>query len=277
MKSRPTSERIAVISDGTCETAENYVRAILALFNKSHIELSRFPRVRQEGELIRTLDQLTPPFLVVYTFATEQLRKTIWSEIKKRGLRGYDILYPALPLFAEFLESTPTEKQGNLHTVEAVNYFDRMEAVEYTVKHDDGLRMGDLQDANIILTGVSRTSKTPTSMYLAHRGYRVANVPLVPGVEPSGTIIQAHDAGVSVILLTIEAGALERIRRSRFRRLGTAPNHSDTYVDLKTIVEELEAAHQLARRHKWPIIDVTNKAVEETASEILLLVDSKER
>jgi len=273
----PHQERIAVISDGTCETAENYVRAILALFNRSHAEIHRFPSVRLDSELLRSLDKLQPPFLIAYTFATEKLRKLIWTELKARGLFGFDILYPAIPLFADFLRSQPHEKHGMLHSTQAVNYFERMEAVEFTVKHDDGLRMNDLFEAQIILTGVSRTSKTPTSMYLAHKGYRVANVPFVPGVQPPDSLWKAHEAGIAVVLLTIDAGALEKIRRSRFHRLGTAPNHSDTYVDFQIIIEELEAAHQMARRHSWPIIDVTNKAVEETASEILLLVDAKKR
>jgi hypothetical protein len=265
-------ERIAILSDGTCETAENLVRAILAQFNKADAELLRIPKVRTEVELMRELDSLDPPYLIVYTFGTEKLRKLIWSECRRKGLLSYDILYPAVEIFGQFFDASPSEKQAILHSTQSMNYFDRMEAIEFTVKHDDGLRLNDLQDANLILTGVSRTSKTPTSMYLAHKGYKVANVPLVHGIEPPLQLIESSQAGVPVVMLSIEASALEKIRRSRLVRLGTNTSHSDTYISLNRIGEETTAALQLARRFKWPIIDVTNKAVEETAAEILLLI-----
>lgn len=271
-----TSERIALVSDGTCDTAENYVRALLAQFDRPHAELARFPKIRTEEQLTRALEKLTPPYLVVYTFAEEKLRKVIYKEIRHRNLTGVDILYPAIEVFSDFFKDNPTENVGALHTTRSQNYFDRIEAVEFTVKHDDGLRMSDLDQADIILTGCSRTSKTPTCMYLANKGYRVANVPLVLGIEPSSELLEAHKKGIPVILLTLAAEQLARIRKARFDRLGTAPNHNDTYVDLKRIAEELEAARRLAARFRWSIIDVTNKAIEESASEILLLVAPKQ-
>jgi regulator of PEP synthase PpsR (kinase-PPPase family) len=269
-------ERIAILSDGTCDTAETYVRAILSQFHRAQAELLRFPSIRDEAALTRALDKLKPPFLLAYTFAKETLRKKIWAEAKKRNLLGVDILYPTIDVFAQFLKTDPSQEHGVLHSTQAMNYFDRIEAVEFAVKHDDGMKMNELEESEIILTGVSRTSKTPTSMYLAHKGFRVSNVPLVFGIAPSEALLKAGAKKIPVFFLTIEPSALARIRRARFDRLGTATNHSDTYVDLKRIQEELDAAHQLARRHKWAIIDVTNKAVEETASEILLLVTSKD-
>lgn len=269
------AERIALLSDGTCDTAETYVRAILAQFNRSEAELERFPKIRTEAQLEHVLEKLEPPFLIAYTFAEEKLRKIIWSEIRKRNLTGVDILYPAIDIFSVFFQDDPTENVGALHTTRALNYFDRIEAVEFTVKHDDGLRLGDLHLADIILTGCSRTSKTPTCMYLANKGYRVANVPLVHGIEPAKELIEAHTQGTPVILLTIAADQLARIRRSRFEKLGTRATQNDTYVDLKQITEELEAARRLAMRYRWSVIDVSNKAIEESASEILLLVSPK--
>lgn len=268
-------ERIAVMSDGTCDTAEAYVRALLAQFDRSNADLLRFPRIREEGELLAALEKLEPPYLVAYTFATEQLRKRVWSEARKRNLYSLDLLYPAIDVFSQFLHSHPTQQHGALHSTQAVNYYDRMEAIEFTVKHDDGQRMGSLVDAEIILTGVSRTSKTPTSMYLAHKGYRVANVPLVYGIAPNEQLLAASKRGVPVVMLSIDPMNLERIRRARFERLGTSTAQSDTYVDLRRITEEMEAAHRLAHQNKWPIIDVTSKAIEETAAEILLIVTAK--
>lgn len=268
-------ERIAVFSDGTCETAENHVRAILALFEKSSVEILRFPKIRDERQLIEALNKIQSPFLVAYTFATEKLRKKMWSETKSRNLLGVDILFPALDIFSQYLKSTPTEVQGIYRSTQALDYFERIEALEFTVKHDDGMKMSSIHDSDIILTGVSRTSKTPTSMYLAHKGYRVANVPLIHGINPPEALLTAKQHDVPVIFLTIDAQQLHKIRFSRLERLGTKANSSDSYVDLQRINDELTQSLKLARNQSWPIIDVTNKAVEETASEILLLVASK--
>lgn len=276
LKKQKGGERIAILSDGTCDTAETYVRAILSQFQKANAELQRFPSIRDEQALTGALDKLKPPFLLAYTFAKEALRKKIWAEAKKRKLLGVDILYPNIDVFAQFLKTDPSQEHGVLHSTKSMNYFDRIEAVEFAVKHDDGMKMNDIEEAEIVLTGVSRTSKTPTSMYLAHKGYRVANIPLVFGIDPPEVLVKAQSHKIPIFFLTIEPSHLSRIRKARFDRLGTARNHSDTYVDQRRIQEELDAAHQLARRYKWTIIDVTNKAVEETASEILLLVTSKD-
>lgn len=270
MKKSLPNERIALISDGTCDTAEHFVRAILAQFNRTEAELVRVPRVRTETQVEEALDKLTPPFLVAYTFAKEQLRKSMWAELKKRKLIGLDILYPAIDIFAEFLKDDPSQKTGMLHSMKAENYFERIEAIEFAVKHDDGLRSDDLSDADLILTGVSRTSKTPTSMYLALKGFKVANVPLVNGIEPPPGLLNAQKRGVTVVLLIIDASSLQRIRRSRFDRLGVEDTGEDTYTDQRIIRDELQSSLALARHHGWHVIDVTNKAVEETASEILL-------
>lgn len=272
---RKGNERIAVISDGTCDTAENYVRAILAQFHRAEVDIARLPKLRTTEAVISALDKLNPPYIVAYTFGTEELRKKVWAEIKRRGLTGIDILYPAVEIFAQFLQTPPTDVQANLHSTQSVMYFERMEAIEYTVKHDDGQKLSELGEAEIILTGVSRTSKTPTSMYLAHKGFKVANVPLVPGIDPPEPLLVAHRAKVPVFMLTLDARALEKIRRSRFEKLGTSPQQGDTYVNPDRIHEELQGARALARRFQWPMIDVTNKAIEETASEILQLVSPK--
>ncbi len=274
--SKKTRERIAVFSDGTCDTAETYVRAILSQFKRSGGDISRYPRIRTEEQLLKSLDSLKPPFLIAYTFATERLRKLMWTETKARHFLGVDVLYPAIDIFSEFFKDDPSEAQGVFHSTQAVDYFDRIEALEFTVKHDDGMQLSSIHEADIILTGVSRTSKTPTCMYLAHKGYRVANVPLVPGIDTPAALLNAATHNVPVIFLTIEARQLAKIRKARVEKLGPVGHSSDSYSDIKKIAEELEAAHRLAKRYDWPVIDVTNKAVEETASEILLLVAPKD-
>jgi len=269
------SERISVLSDGTGDTAENYVLAILAQFQLKDAKVSRFPKIKNERELCNILKKFNAPHLVAYTFASEKLRKVAWQLIRDEGLTGIDLLYPALEVFTTFLKIHPTEKTGILHSTQAVGYFQRIEAIEFTVKHDDGMKLDELKMADIILTGVSRSSKTPTSIYLAHRGYKVANVPLVPGIGVPQELLDAEADGIPVIFLTINAVDLERIRKVRFQTLGAKASRADSYIDSNKIREELEAAQRLAKQHRWPTIDVTNKAIEETASEILLLVNSK--
>lgn len=277
------SERIRILSDGTGETAETCVHAILAQFKHTNVKLKRIPSIKTEAQLDRALEDLEAPYLVVYTFASEKLRKVAWRKVRDRNLVGLDLLYPAVDVFAEFLKQDPSQSVGALHSTSAVGYFDRVEAIEFTVKHDDGMRLDELDKADLILVGVSRSSKTPTSIYLAHKGYRVANVPLVPGIEPPQELIKASEKGLPVVCLVIHPVELQHIRKVRYHNLGNQKNSvaphkaRNSYIDFKEIQEELKLTQKLARQYGWASIDVTDKAIEETASEILLLVDSKKR
>jgi len=269
-------ERIMVVSDGTGDTAENYVQAVLAQFKLPDTKVTRHPKIQSEAEFRKLLDSIKAPYLVAYTFAAQDLRKKAWSLIRDRKLTGIDLLYPAVEIFSSFLQANPTQATGALHSTQASDYFERIEAIEFTVKHDDGMKLNELSKADIILVGVSRSSKTPTSIFLAHKGYKVANVPLVPGIDEPKELLEAHGLGVPIIFLTIGPLDLERIRKVRFQNLGKKDvASSDNYINAERIREELEAAHQLARRHGWPILDVTDKAIEESASEILLLVNAR--
>jgi len=268
--------RILILSDSTGDTAETFVRAILAQFGRARAELQRVPSIIEEEDLIAALKGIESPYLVTYTFASEDLRKRAWSLVREKNLTGLDLFYPAVEVFSKYLQVNPSQEAGLLHSAKADHYFDRVEAIEFTVKHDDGMRIEDLPQADLILIGVSRSSKTPTSIYLAHKGLRVANVPMVRGIETPIQLLEAAKAGVPIVCLTIREKDLERIRKSRFQVL--APQHrvppalskDQTYVDIERIREELLETRKLARRFNWPVIDVTDKAIEETASEILL-------
>lgn len=268
-------QRICILSDGTGETAEMCVRALLAQFEKSDVKLKRVPSIKSEQQLENVIGSLEAPFLVVYTFASPQIRKSAWRIIRERGLVGIDLLYPALDIVSEFLKQNPSQASGALHSTQAGGYFDRVEAIEFTVKHDDGMRLDELHRADIILVGVSRSSKTPTCIYLAHRGYRVANVPLVPGIEIPKELAQVSEQGLPVVCLSIRVNELHNIRKARVSNLGQKMNPKNSYVDMDQIESELKSTKALAKKYGWALIDVTNKAIEETASEILLLVDSK--
>lgn len=264
-------DQISVLSDGTGDTAENYVQAILAQF-KVETHVARYPRIQNEDELEKVLNSLKAPHLVCYTFASESLRKRAWTLVREYEFTGIDLLYPAVEIFASFLKESPTQERGALHSIQAANYFQKIEAIEFTVKHDDGMKLNEIGKADIVLVGVSRSSKTPTSIYLAHKGYRVANIPLVPGIEPPKELFEAEAEGIPVIFLTISPHDLERIRKVRFQTLGNRPARTDNYIDAEKIREELVAAKRLARKNKWPLIDVTDKAIEETASEVITIV-----
>lgn len=270
------SNRVAILSDGTGETAEAFVQAVMAQFQKEDSPIIRIPSVKSEMDLRNALERFKPPYLIAYTFASEKLRKLAWGVIREKQLIGIDLLYPAVEIFSDFLKINPSEQTGALHSTRSLGYFERVEAIEFTVKHDDGMRLQDLHLADIVLVGVSRSSKTPTSIYLAHKGFRVANVPLVPGIEPAREIFEAQKLGVPVICLSIQFSDLERIRKSRVVNLGKFTQSENEYTDVLRIKDELEASQKMARRHTWPIIDVTDKAIEETASEILLLIQRKE-
>lgn len=262
-------DRVAVLSDGTGDTAEIFVRAILAQFNLTDPKIKTFPRIKTTRELEEILNSLDAPYLATYTFASEELRKKAWSVMREKDLTGIDLLYPAVEVFSSFLNETPTQAGGSLHTIQATNYFRRIEAIEFTVKHDDGMRINEIDQSDLILVGVSRSSKTPTSIYLAHKGFRVSNVPLVQGIEPPKALFDAKKKGVPIICLMIRANDLERIRKVRFQSLGATPTRGDQYIDMDQIEQELQLAKRFARQHGFPVIDVTDKAIEESASEIL--------
>lgn len=274
-------DKILILSDSTGDTAESFVRAILAQFGRTRVRLKRVPNIANEQQLTEALKNVTSPQLVIYTFAAEQLRKLAWALVRERNLTGLDLFYPAVEIFANFFMANPSQEAGLLHSMQAENYFDRVEAIEFTVKHDDGMKLDDLKDADLILVGVSRSSKTPTSIYLAHKGYRVANVPMVPGIDIPDQLVKASQSGVPVVCLSIRENDLERIRRTRFQNLVPHPQRikrgsDEQYLDPEKIRDELRFVRELARKHRWPIIDVTDRAIEETASEILVLVSEME-
>lgn len=275
---RIPEERILILSDSTGDTAETFVRAILAQFGKAQAQLKRVPNIQNETDLLKAVTSVQSPYLVTYTFASENLRKKAWSLIRENGLTGLDLFYPAVEVFSTFLKRDPSQEAGLLHSASADYYFDRVDAIEFTVKHDDGMRLEDLDQADVILIGVSRSSKTPTSIYLAHKGLRVANVPMVPGIPTPPELIHAAQARIPIVCLTIREQDLERIRKSRYQNLAPTHRipkalHQDAhYIDREKIRVELLETQKLARQFGWPVIDVTDKAIEETASEILLYI-----
>ncbi len=263
---------IYVMSDGTGDTVEKIVKASLIQFPTKKAKVFRFKSIRSKEQAEAIIEEAsTRHALVVHTIVLGEVRDALHLRAKELKVQVVDLLYPVLQQFSQFLGESPSMKAGILHQVNE-EYFKRIEAIEFTVKHDDGLNVENLQKADIILVGVSRTSKTPLSIYLSHRGWKVANYPLVKGIEPAPMLFEIDQS--KIMGLMIDSEALAKIRRERLVRMGRNP--SEDYASLTHIREEIEWARELYRRNRrWAVFDVTNKALEEIASEIERRIQSK--
>ncbi len=264
-------QMVYLLSDATGETVEKIVTAALTQFRGKAVRMKRISNVRNKNQVYEALDEaLEKGALVVYTIVNRELAQLVHDECDSLGLLHIDLFTPLLMRLSEFFGHSPGETPGLLHGVDDA-YFRRVEAIEFTVKHDDGQEVRNLHKADIVLVGVSRTSKTPLSIYLAHRGWRVANVPLVGGIEPPDELFQIDPS--RVVGLIIDPQRLMELRASRLRNLGQDPRTA--YAAYEEIENELQIARKLFRRNPWVVIDVTGKAVEETANEVLVKLHLK--
>ena len=256
---------IFLISDGTGETLEKMVRASLTQFDTQNVKISRYKSIRSSEQVEAILEEAQRrKAAVLYTAVSHEVRRALVEGSTKFNLPSVDLIGPLMNLLSGFLKENPSNTPGLMHEVNE-QYFRRIEAMEFTVKHDDGTNPEDLHRADIVLVGVSRTSKTPLSIYLSHKGWKVSNVPLVMGIEPPKVLFEIDP--VKIIALTIDPEALMKIRRERLLRMGRDP--SGDYASLAKIRQEIEWAREIfSRNRRWPVFDVTNKALEETASEI---------
>lgn len=264
MNSQPSV--IFVLSDSTGNTAEKVVRAALLQFDHPGTRVQIWPRIRSISEASEVITLAAQQrAMVVHTLVNAELREFLVGMAARAEVRTVDLLGTLLEAMSEFFEERPRQLPGAIYKLDE-NYFRRVEAMEFSVKADDGQFPSMVDRADIVLAGVSRTSKTPVSAYLAGQGYKVANVPLVYGIEPPAALFSLP-AG-RVFALTIDPDKLYDIRQRRLEYLG-APSVGD-YADRDKVFEEVRWALALFRRRThWPIIDVTNLAVEETAAEIL--------
>lgn len=266
-----TAQVIYLLSDATGETAEKMVLAALTQFRDKPVRMTRVNNVRTKNQVYEALDDaLNNHGLVVYTIVNRELAQLVHDECDGLGLVSIDLLTPLLLKVAHYLGRSPKETPGLLHGVDEA-YFRRIEAIEFTVKHDDGQEPRNLYLADIILVGISRTSKTPLSIYLAHRGWKVANVPLVNGIDLPQQLFEIDPKKIAA--LVIDPQRLVEVRAARLRNLGQDPRAA--YADYEEIEEELKHAKKLFRKHPWVVIDVSSKAVEETANEVLVRLGLK--
>ena len=257
---------VYLFSDATGETVEKVARAALTQFRDVDVKLHRVGQIRNEEDIVRALDEVTGDRAIIfYTLVNTELALFVKDQATARGIEAVDMITPLLFKLAEFLETRPQKLPGLQYEMNS-EYYRRMEAVDFTVKQDDGQEPRNLHKADIVLVGVSRSSKTPLSMYLAHKGYKVANVPLIPGIEPPPELEKVEPE--RVVGLIIDTQRLVDIRSARLRNLRQSPRGN--YADYQQVEEELNYCRRYYRAHPaWLVINVTNKSVEESAAEIL--------
>ena len=268
---------IYIVSGGSGETGLRMVQAALTQFRRGESAslVRRFQNVRTLEDLDRVLDLAGEKrAVIVHTTVSREMRDYLAHKCAELRITQVDLFGNLLDTLALYLRERPEETAGSFHML-GDKYFRRIDAMEYTLRYDDGIDVTGLADADIVLVGISRTSKTPLSMYLAMEGYKVMNVPLVPGVPLPPEVEQIPQS--RIVGLTIQAERLQEIRAYRLKRLG-ASGAADTYSDLGRIMDELAYADEVFRHHRrWPVLDVTGRSIEETAALILDRVYGKER
>jgi regulator of PEP synthase PpsR (kinase-PPPase family) len=270
----PSYFHLHLISDATGETLITVARAAAAQYAKVMPVEHVHPLVRTQKQLDRVLAELDEsPGIVLYTLLEDNLVKKIEDKCSELGLPCLSILGPVLHLFQSYLGGETTHKVGAQHTLNA-EYFRRIDALNYTMMHDDGQLYDDLEEADVVLVGVSRTSKTPTSIYLANRGIKTANVPMVPGVPLPANVEQLQRPLVVGLFATPER--IVQIRQNRLLGL-KVERDNDQYIDRQAVAEEVAASRRLCAKHNWPLIDVSRRSIEETAAAVLALLGERRR
>jgi len=265
---------VYLVGEGTGETVTKLANAALSQFVPDSTEVRLFTMVEDPARILSILSGARRErALVVYTIVDAQSREFLEREASKRAVETIDALGGFIIKLALFLEQKPLGIPGKQHQVDA-SYYRRIEAIEFAVKHDDGQAPHSLNRADIVLVGLSRTSKTPLSSYMAQMGWKVGNLPLFPDIRPPKEIFTIDQ--VKVYGLIIEPRALVRVRKERLKYLGL-PDHAN-YADRDKIEREIEWCRAFYRKHpQWPVIDVSGRAIEETAAKIMQLHQARLR
>jgi len=267
-RSYATYFHVHLVSDSTGETLNAMARAVCARFENvlpiEHI----YALVRSPRQLERALTDIEEaPGVVIHTIVDDNLRSALEEGVRRLDMPCIAALDPLVSALQRYLGASISRKVGVQHALDN-DYFNRMDALNYAIGHDDGQGGQDLDQADVVLVGVSRTSKTPTCIYLAHRGVRAANVPLVPHRPPPDRLFELKNT--LVVGLTVSPDRLIQIRRNRL--LSLKEDRESTYIDTEAVREEIVHARRLYERQGWPVIDVTRRSVEETAAAVMNLL-----
>lgn len=257
-----------LISDATGETLLAAGRAAAAQYPDTRAIEHIYPLIRSERQIARVMEEIdAEPGIVLYTVIDSKLAAMIEARCAEKGLPAVSVLEPVISVFRTYLGEPANQRVGAQHDLDA-SYFLRIDALNFTMEHDDGQLPQDVDDADVVIVGVSRTSKTPTSIYLANRGIKTANVPIVLGMPLPEALSTARKP--LIVGLVASAERVSQVRQNRM--LGVTSGYdSSGYVDRSHIAEEIAYARQLCARNGWPVIDVTRRSIEETAAAILAL------
>ena len=256
---------IYICSDSVGETTEAVAKATIKQFNANQVKMKRYSHLQDEDEIRNVVSEAAASnALIMYTLVQPELREMMRQEAILHNISTVDIMGPAMQGFIDAFHGSPRRLPGLLHTLDE-EYYRRIEAIEYTVRNDDGKNLNELAQADIILMGVSRTSKTPLSIYLSHKGFKTANVPIVPEVLPPDLLSQIDTK--RLFGLTMHPEQLIQIREARLQTLGLLSG--SLYTQRSRVELELKYAKQFMDKIGCEVIDVTNRAIEETAGIIL--------
>ncbi|MFO0723171.1 MAG: pyruvate, water dikinase regulatory protein [Myxococcota bacterium] len=259
------NKHVFILADGTGETAEKVAQAALTQFRSIEVETKSFTRVRSKIEIREVMERAAKVGgFVIFTVIDPEHREHILNLAQELEVEAVDLIGSLVVRLSSYLGASPLLAPGIQHQLDD-DYFRRIEAVEFAVKNDDGQAPHNLHRADMVLIGLSRTCKTPLSMYLAHKGLKVANVPLVPDVPPPPELFQIDQE--KIYALIIDLNSLARVRSERLKHLGLPPDAE--YAAREHIARELRWCREFYARHPtWPVIDTSGRAVEETAAEM---------
>ena len=259
------------VSDSTGETLDRIFLAIKAQFSNFNCKTIHYSFTRTKNQVDKIISQSKSEknVIILYTIVDNDLAQHMITETKKNNIPAFEVLGGLISDFSKLLKKEASRKPSGQHALDE-EYFIRIEAVQFTIAHDDGKIISDLEKSDVVLVGISRTSKTPTSIYLANRGYKVANIPLIPNKEIPFQLIESSKK-ICVVGLVCDTTRLLDVRRNRIQSMHE--NKPGDYTSEKEIFNELENSKKLFKKYNWPIIDVTRKSVEETAASIIKILD----
>ncbi len=268
MSDQQSSFHLHLISDSTGETLIAAARAVTSQYQSNQAIEHVYPLIRNQKKLEDAIESIKSQHgIVLYTISDFEISQYLEERCKEIGVPFVSVLEPIFQIFHSYLGKPNRRIVGAQHALDS-EYFNRIDALNFTMLHDDGVIPEDVEEADVILLGISRTSKTPTSIYLANRGIKTANIPLVPHMQLPEKVINAKNP--LVVTLIASTDRIQQVRQNRLLELN-ASVHSASYADRASIAEELVNARKLSAKHNWPLVDVSRKSIEEASAKILAL------
>tara|TARA_B100001250_G_scaffold270562_1_gene233533 strand:- start:2122 stop:2949 length:828 start_codon:yes stop_codon:yes gene_type:complete len=267
--------QVYLISDSTGETIDRIFMALKAQFVNFEYKVNQFSFTRTENQIIKILEEAKKNEnpIILYTIVNSKLAKFLADQSNKKKIPCFGVLGDLILNFSKIINQQASHEPSGQHILDQ-EYYNRIEAIQFTMNHDDGNQFDDIENSDIILLGVSRTSKTPTSIYLANRGYKTSNIPIINENSIPEKIIM-NKINLCIVGLTTEAERLYDIRKNRLTSI--KENAKTEYVNLEKIKKELDFSKKIFKKNQWPTIDVTRKSVEETAASVIKIYEIKNK